>query len=164
MFYLYFSLFNKNIHEVKNIAIRIVSCHTYRDTYRIVKMCIVTSLPGGGAVGRPRVSVRDEMKMKPKKIWDLEFYAGNYAKLSRKCVGSFLTNLLVDLGMGPAKGMPDGVTPDGATTVPSSITTRDCRRTLLVQDQKSLHVFYDEIIWKRTQQSLYFCRLPHDSN
>ena len=44
MFYLYFSLFNKNIHEVKNIAIRIVSCHTYRDTYRIVKMCIVTSL------------------------------------------------------------------------------------------------------------------------
>ena len=45
MFYLYFSLFNKNIHEVKNIAIRIVSCHTYRDTYRIVKMCIVTSLP-----------------------------------------------------------------------------------------------------------------------
>ena len=40
MFYLYFSLFNKNIHEVKNIAIRIVSCHTYR----IVKMCIVTSL------------------------------------------------------------------------------------------------------------------------
>ena len=103
-------------------------------------------IPGGGAVGRPRVSVRDEMKMKPKKIWDLEFYAGNYAKLSRKCVGSFLTNLLVDLGMGPAKGMPDGVTPDGATTVPSSITTRDCRRALLVQDQKSLHVFYDEII------------------
>ena len=44
MFYLYFSLFNKNIHEVKNIAIRIVSCHTYRDTYHIVKMCIVTSL------------------------------------------------------------------------------------------------------------------------
>ena len=44
MFYLYFSLFNKNIHKVKNIAIRIVSCHTYRDTYRIVKMCIVTSL------------------------------------------------------------------------------------------------------------------------
>ena len=44
MFYLYFSLFNKKIHEVKNIAIRIVSCHTYRDTYRIVKMCIVTSL------------------------------------------------------------------------------------------------------------------------
>ena len=44
MFYLYFSLFNKNIHEVKNIAIRIVSCHTYSDTYRIVKMCIVTSL------------------------------------------------------------------------------------------------------------------------
>ena len=44
MFYLYFSQFNKNIHEVKNIAIRIVSCHTYHDTYRIVKMCIVTSL------------------------------------------------------------------------------------------------------------------------
>ena len=44
MFYLYFSLFNKNFHKVKNIAIRIVSCHTYRDTYRIVKMCIVTSL------------------------------------------------------------------------------------------------------------------------
>ena len=44
MLYHYFSLFNKNIHEVKNIAIRIVSCHTYRDTYRIVKMCIVTSL------------------------------------------------------------------------------------------------------------------------
>ena len=48
MFYLYFSLFNKNIHEVKNIAIRIVSCHTYRDTYHIVKMCIVTSLDGSG--------------------------------------------------------------------------------------------------------------------
>ena len=48
MFYLYFSLFNKNIHEVKNIAIRIVSCHTHRDTYRIVKMCIVTSLLAGG--------------------------------------------------------------------------------------------------------------------
>ena len=48
MFYLYFSLFNKNIHEVKNIAIHIVSCHTYRDMYRIVKMCIVTSLPPMG--------------------------------------------------------------------------------------------------------------------
>ena len=48
MFYLYFSLFNKNIHEVKNIVIRIVLCHTYRDTYRIVKMCIVTSLSVSG--------------------------------------------------------------------------------------------------------------------
>ena len=64
MFYLYFSLFNKNIHEVKNIAIRIVSCHTYRDTYRIVKMCIVTSLPttliwGGGQThfGSPTLSL-----------------------------------------------------------------------------------------------------------
>ena len=50
MFYHYFSLFNKNIHEVKNIAIRIVSCHTYRDTYRIVKMCIVTSLISRGTI------------------------------------------------------------------------------------------------------------------
>ena len=34
MFYLYFSLFNKNIHEVKNIAIRIVS---YRENvYRYI--------------------------------------------------------------------------------------------------------------------------------
>ena len=53
MFYLYFSLFNKNIHEVKNIAIHIVSCHTYRDTYRIVKMCIVTSLMVSHHVSHP---------------------------------------------------------------------------------------------------------------
>ena len=34
MFYLYFSLFNKNIHEVKNIAIRIVSHVSWYVSYR----------------------------------------------------------------------------------------------------------------------------------